>query len=211
MRGSLRTRAAWVRVAYFGIFPTAILALFLGFYPHLFFTSDGELFDSVSYFTFLGNLRKTCFSALDGSASVSPAAVRFSCVMIAFWGLTCLLLAWYVLFLLSTALLSSVALTPRAASPLLNRCKRLYRILVPSRGIFVFLSLVPALLSCLPWVFSAFYKTLLGQSATLHYDFLPDIIPLALLSVPVAVLFLVTLPDQRELKLDLFRIYKTEP
>ena len=208
MRGTPQARAAWIRVAYFGIFPTGILALFLGFYPHLFFTSGGELFDSVSYFGFLGNLRETCLSALDGTASVSPEAVRFSYIMIIFWGLTCFLMVWYVLFLLSTALLASVALTPRAASPLLNRCKRLYRILVPARGFFVFLSLVPALLSCLPWLFTVFYRSVLNQSAVLHYDLLPDVVPLALLSVPVAALFLLTLPAQRDLKLDLFRIYK---
>ena len=182
--------------------------MFLGFYPHLFFTSGGELFDSVSYFGFLGNLRETCLSALDGMASVSPDAVRFSYIMIVFWGLTCFLMVWYVLFLLSTALLASVALTPRAASPLLNRCKRLYRILVPARGFFVFLSLVPALLSCLPWFFTVFYRSVLNQSAVLHYDLLPDVVPLALLSVPVAALYLLTLPSQRDLKLDLFRIYK---
>ena len=208
MRGTPQTRAVLIRVAYFGIFPTGILALFLGFYPHLFFTSGGELFDSVSYFTFLENLRKTCLSALNGTATVSPDAVRFSYIMIVFWGLTCFLLVWYVLFLLATALLASVALTPRAASPLLNRCKRLYRILVPARGVFVFLTLVPSLLSCLPWLFSAFYRSILNQSAVLHYDLLPDIIPLSLLSVPVAILYLLTLPDQRDLKLDLFRIYK---
>lgn len=208
MRGTPQTRAAWIRAAYFGIFPTGILSLFLGFYPHLFFTSGGELFDSVSYFRFLGNLRETCLSALDGTASVSPDAVRFSCIMIAFWGLTCILMVWYALFLLSTALLASVALTPRAASPLLNRCKRLYRILVPARGFFVFLSLVPSLLSCLPWIFTAFYKAVLGQSAVLHYDLLPDVIPLSLLSLPFVALFLLTLPSQRDLKLDLFRIYK---
>ena len=168
------------------------------------------MFDSVSYFGFLENIRSTCFAVLKGTVSASPNAIRFSVILTVLWCLTCVLLAWYAVFQITTVLLAAFSLTPHAASPLLNRLKRLYRIFVPARGIFVFLTLLPPLVSCLPWLFTVLYKSVLEQSATLHYDLLPDIIPLAILSVLNAGLFLATLRDQRELKLDLFRIYRIE-
>lgn len=210
MRGSLNARAAWVRAAWFAPLPVGILSLFLGLYPHLFFTSAGELYDSVSFFAFLENTRATCFSILSGAANATPASVYFSYVMAALWGLTCLLAAWYTVFLLFTSLLASVSLTPHAASPLLNGCKRVYRILVPARGFFVFLSCVPLLLSFLPLLFTLFYKSILGQTAALHYDLLPDMALLAPLTAIGIALYFLTLRDQRDLKLDLFRVYRVE-
>lgn len=210
MKGSLNARAAWVRAAWFAPLPVGILSLFLGLYPHLFFTSGGELYDSVSFFAFLENTRATCFSILSGAANASPGSVYFSYVMAALWGLTCLLAAWYTVFLLFTSLLASVSLTPRAASPLLNGCKRVYRILVPARGFFVFLSCVPLLLSFLPLLFTLFYKSILGQTAALHYDLLPDMALLAPLTAIGIALYFLTLRDQRDLKLDLFRVYRVE-
>lgn len=168
------------------------------------------MYDSVSYFGFLENVRSTCFAVLRGTVSASPDAIRFSVIMTVLWCLTCILLAWYAVFQITTILLAAFSLTPHAASPLLNRLKRLYRIFVPARGIFVFLTILPALVSGLPWLFTVLYKTVLGQSATLYYDLLPDIIPLGVLSVLNAGLFLATLRDQRDLKLDLFRIYRIE-
>ena len=50
----------------------------------------------------------------------------------------------------------------------------------------------------------------MSQVATLYYDFLPDAVLLALPTAVGIVLYLVTLRDQRELKLDLFRIYRVE-
>lgn len=208
MRGSRTARLTCIRIAYFLPALTGTLALFLGLYPHLFFVSEGELFDSVSFFGFLENTRATCFAVLGGSADATPGAVYFSYVMTALWTLTCLLAVWYTIFLLLTALLASVSLTPRAASPLLNRWKRIYRMLIPARGFFVFLSCVPLLLSFLPLLFTALYKSLLGQTAALHYDLLPDAALLAPLTLAGVVLYLITLRDQQELKADLFRIYK---
>lgn len=204
----LGDRRTWIRIVY--LFPLAvgILSLFLGLYPHLFFTSDGTLYDSVSFFDFLENTRATCFSVLQDMSSATPGAVYFAYVMIALWGLTCLLAVWYAVFLLLVALLSSVALTPRAASPLLNKWKRIFRMVIPARGVFVFLSLVPALLSLLPWLFTVLYERLLGQTAVLHYDLFPDIALLAPLTLLGSALYLVTLRAQREEKIDLFRIYK---
>ena len=210
MRGSVSARLTCIRIAYLAPALCGILSLFLGLYPHLFFKSDGELFNSVSFFTFLENTRATCFSVLGNISGSTPGAVYFSYVMTALWALCCLLILWYTLFLFATTLLASVSMTPRAASPLLNRIKRIYRILVPARGFFVFLSLVPALISFLPVLFVSLYKNLLGQVATLYYDFLPDAALLLPLTLAGIVLYLITLKDQKELKLDLFRIYRVQ-
>lgn len=210
MIGSFALRRRCIYAAYFSVLPGGIAALFLGLFPHLFFTSAGELFDSVSFFGFLENIRVTCFDVLSGRATAAANAVYFSYVMVVFWGLTCFLLVWYALFVLFTVLLSSVALAPRAASPVLNRWKRYYRILVPGRGAFVLLSCVPAVVSCLPYLFVGLYGRILGQSVALHYDLLPDVVPTALLSAVTVALFLGTLREQKQMKLDLFRLYKPE-
>lgn len=210
MIGSLQARRRCIYAAYFSVLPGGIFALFLGLYPHLFFTSAGELFDSVSFFGFLENIRVTCFDVLSGSVTAAANAVYFSYVMVVFWGLTCFLLTWYALFVLFTVLLSAVALAPRAASPLLNRWKRYYRIAVPGRGAFVLLACVPAIVSCLPYFFVGLYGRILGESVTLHYDWFPDVILMALLSAVTVGLFLGTLREQKQMKLDLFRLYKPE-
>lgn len=210
MRGSPAARLACIRIAYCAPVVTGVLSLFFGLYPHLFFKSNGELFDSVSFFGFLENARATCFSVLGNISGSTPGAVYFSYVMAALWALSCLLMLWYAAGLTVTALLVSVSLTPRAASPMLNRIKRIFRMIVPARGFFIVLSLVPVLLSFLPMLFVALYRNLLSQVATLYYDFLPDAVLLALPTAVGIVLYLVTLSDQRELKLDLFRIYRVE-
>lgn len=204
----LGDRRSLIRAAYLLPLAVGIFSLFLGLYPHLFFTSDGTLYDSVSFFGFLENTRATCFAVLRDVSAATPGAVYFAYVMIALWGLSCLLAVWYAVFLLLLGLLSTVALTPRAAFPLLNKWKRIFRTVVPARGFFVFLSLVPTLLSLLPWLFTVLYARLLGQTAALHYDLFPDIAVLAPLSLLGVALYLLTLRAQKEEKIDLFRIYK---
>lgn len=209
MKRTETARLTRIRIAYFAVLPVGLISLFLGFLPHLFFSSGGELYNSVSFFAFLENTRSACFSVLGAVEQSSPAAVYFSTVMVALWGISVLLAVWYAVFLIFTLFLSSVSLTPRAASPLLNQLKRVYRLAVPGRWAFVFLSCVPALLSFLPTIFVSLYKSLLGQSATLYYDLIHDAILLLPLTVLAVALYLLTLRDQRELKVDLFRLYKS--
>ncbi len=205
---SQKSKLVFIRLAYFLPALVGAVTLFLAFYPHLFFKSGETIYDSVSFFDFLENIRSTCFSAVSSASDATSAAVYFSYVMIPVWVLACLLAVWYAVFQIMTLFLSSVALTPRATSPLLNKLKRIYRIAVPCRGFYVFLLLIPLILSFLPYLFVALYENLLGMTAILYYDFLPDAVLLGILTFPCIALYLATLKAQKELKIDLFRLYK---
>lgn len=205
---SRQSRIRRIRIAYFSPLPAGILSLFLGLYPHLFFASDGTLYESVSFFGFLENIRATCLPFLSGEGTAEAQSVYFAWIMTALWVLACFLIVWYALFVLCTTLLATVALEPGAASPRLNFWKKCYRMVFFGDAVSYVLLFVPVLLSCLPYLFAHLYRTVLGQSVTLYYDFFPDVIPLAVLSVAACAFFLVTRRDRRELRMDLFRLYK---
>ena len=103
------------------------------------------------------------------------------------------------------------AWTPyRTPTMLENKLKRAYRILVPNRGFFVFFQILPLIPALFPYFFQLFANRMLGQSMRVYYLGIPDFVIVLLLAATSLTLFFVSLSDQKNNKMDLFRIYKLD-
>ncbi len=201
---------AQIRLCYLLPLLSGLLLLALAAIPHFYFTTDTSALDTMSLFGLLDNTYQTCIGFFNGEANGNVSSLYFSYVMMTFWVLSWLCIALYGLFAVSTALISMAAWTPYAVPTHFgNNCKRLYRLLVPNEGMFVFFSLLPLLPSVFPWLLQIFYRNMLELPATLHYFGLPDVVYALLLSAAcIALLFLTAAARREKLRMDIFRLYK---
>ena len=210
---SARAQVRLVRLAYLMPMISGLIYLALACIPHLFYQSGADALDTLSLLQLLQNTYRDCIGFLRGVSDGSVAAFYFSAVMMIFWVLSLLFVALYALFAAATAVLCGLILwTPGTVpQPWMNKVKRCYRMLVPNRVFFVIWSLLPLLPACFPYILQGFFRSILGESATVHYFGLPDPVYVALLAAAGIALFLLTLPAQKTFRMDLFRLYKTQP
>lgn len=191
-----------------------LLPLFAGVFllipalvPHIFFLQDGSLSATVNLFDLFGYLRAQAANVLQASGSVAPATYRFALTIRILTIFSWVLIVWYAVFALFTAVLSVWAFHA-SPSPAQNTAKRVYRILVPNRvfyGVDCFLPLFPALM---PDLYALLLRSMLGANAHVHFYGAPDFVYVLIAGLTCAVPFYLLLRAQKEERMDLFRIYK---
>lgn len=184
-----------------------VLLLIPALVPHIFFLQDGSLSATVNLFDLFGYLRAQASNILHASGSVAPATYRFALAIRILTVLSWVMIVWYAVFALFTAVLSVWAFHS-SPSPALNTAKRVYRILVPNRvfyGIGCFLPLFPALM---PDLYALLLRSILGTNAHVHFYGAPDFVYALIAGLACAVPFYWLLCAQKEERMDLFRIYK---
>lgn len=188
-----------------------IVMLVLALLPRLFYQSGNDIFDEMSLFQLLENTYRNCIAVIRKPSTGSVSELYFSYIMFSFWILSWLCIVFYALFALFTAVMSGFAWEPNAPSTKLgNTLKRCYRMLVPNSACYVIFCVLPLLPACYPYLLQLFYRTVLHNPATVHYFGIPDFVPVLIFSVACSALFIITRPAQKELRMDLFRLYKAE-
>lgn len=187
-----------------------IAILIAALIPHIFFQDGTEAYKNLTLFTLMGNTYDGCLSFFRGTAQGTTADFYFSLKIFAVWLLSVACMVIYGVFVLATALCVPLAWFPNASTPLGNKLKRIYRLIVPNRVFYVLFQLLPVFPSLFPYFLQRFYRTMLGQKITAHYVGLPDWIPVLLLTAASVALFLGTLRMQKDCRMDLFRIFKLE-
>ncbi len=194
-----------IRLAYLLPILNAVVLLILACIPHLFYLSEGEVYDTLSLFRLMGN------TYAEESIKETTAGLYFSFAMLAVWWISVACIVLYGIFCIATAAMTYSAWTPyRTPSKLENQLKRAYRIVVPNRGFYAFFHILPLIPSLFPYFLQLFAKYMLGQSMRVYYIGIPDFVVVLLLAAVSLTLFFVTLSDQKHNKMDLFRIFKIE-
>ena len=204
--GTHLTRLCYVLPLVFGA-----VMLVLALLPRLFYQSGNDIFDEMSLFQLLDNTYTNCLRVIQNPATGSASEVYFSYIMFTFWVLSWLCILLYALFAIFTACMSSVVWSPDSpATPLGNNFKRCYRILVPNGACYVIFCALPLLPACYPYLLQLFYSTVLKTPANVHYFGAPDFVPVLIFSVACSALFILTRSAQKELRMDLFKLYKVK-
>ncbi len=204
-------RVGLIRLTY--LMPTVcgVILLFLAALPHLFYQANNDVYSTLSLFQLLGNTYQEGSKFLTGTAQGTTADFYFYLVMLSFFALSLLCMILYGIFAVFSTVMVGYVWTPHATPTALgNNLKRAYRIAVPNRGFFVFYHLLPLFPSFYPYLLQIFSKKILGMEMKAFYYGIPDVVAVAVLAAASIALFFFTLSAQKENKMDLFRIYKTE-
>ena len=178
--------------------------------PHLWFVYDGAAHDTLSLFGLVQNTWEECqaiFSATEGS---SQYAVYFSYTMSAFTVLFWIAVICFSIAALLLAVCSILAFAQKPTARRSNIAKRVLYLYCPNRILFLLFQLFPILWAAFPQILVHFYFYMMGYSMTVHTFLCPDLVLASMFSALTVALFLLTLPSQAELKLDMFRIYKAK-
>ena len=200
-----------IRLAYLMPIVCGVILLFLAAVPHLFYQAGNDVYATLSLFQLLDNTYTEGVKFLTGTAKGTTVDFYFYLVMLSFFALSLLCMILYGFFAIFTAVMTGYVWTPHAVPTVRgNNLKRAYRIAVPNRGFFTFFQLLPIVPSVYPYFLQIFSKRILGMEMKVFYYGIPDVIVVAVLAAASVTLFFVTLSAQKENKMDLFRIYKTE-
>ena len=204
-------RTWMIRFAYLMPLISGVALSFLAFIPHLFYQANNDIYSTLSLVQLLGNTYGEGSKFLTGTASGTTVDFYFYIVMLALWVISILCIILYAIFVTFTAVMLPLVWSPQnAPSVKANNLKRAYRIAVPNRGFFVFFQILPVVPAIFPYLLQRFSKTILGQKMQVYYYGIPDwIIVLTLAAISIT-LFFVSLSAQKNNRMDLFRIYKTE-
>ena len=201
---------ALIRLSYF--MPLIALATLVIHFavPHVFFLFNGEVHETMSTFTLMGNTWSECRAMTDTATQGSTEALMFSYVMSFF-----VILSWIAIVLLAILSIASAVCSCRAfaMSPTdreANRAKRWLQFFCPNRVTYV--------LTCLMALIPASFAMILEACYRKFFLYEIDVLfigPAELLTVGIAVLlcvgsFLALLPAQSRLHMDMYRLYKAK-
>lgn len=163
--------------------------------------------ESMGMFTLLKNTWESCQATFDAK-SVFYEQALFAYAMTAYTIVFWALLVVYVFFALYSSACACVAFSNKPTSDRANYAKKLFVFVCFNRTTYIILQLLPILLATFPYILRSHYESKLGMVMSLSYRGIPDFLIL-LLAVTLSMLaFLITLPLQRTLHLDMFRFYK---
>ena len=203
------SQTAWIRLAYLLPLIGGIAMLVLACIPRFFYLLEGDPQSDVSLFWLLGNTYSNCTAFFQSTEDRLPSEFYFSITSFVFCLLSWLCIILYSIFACFTALL--MAFTWRGeTSSAVNAIKRCYRILVPNRGFYPVFCLMPILPACFPYLLQGFYGSFMKLDTPVFYYGVPDVVPVAILAAGAIALFFATRSAQKKLRMDLFRLYKTE-
>ncbi len=209
MKDTKGVKRIFIRLTYLLPLITSVILWVHIFIPHLFFTYQGEAYETMSLTRLMSNAWTQCRGILSGGADAEAyEATLFSYLMTA-----AVIVAWASLVIhavvsLLAAITSLRAFSNAPTSKEANVAKRVLHLICPNRVCFVICNLLPIFPAILPYLLSGAYKTYLFMDMKV-FSIGPSelwlMIPLVLLC---EILFLSLLPAQRDTHLDMFRLYK---
>ena len=164
--------------------------------------------ESMGIFTLVKNTWTSCQATLDAKEIPYEQAL-FSYAMIAYSIVFWVLLVVYVFFAIYSSACACVAFASKPTSDRANLAKKLFVFVCFNRPVYVTLQLIPILLATFPYILRAYYASKLGMAMTLLYHGASDLLVLFLAVALSLLAYLLTLPTQRTLHLDAFRLYKS--
>ena len=193
-------RLCYLLPAVFGIVLLVLAAI-----PHFWYVFDHQAMETHSLFSLQGNTWAwTQSAAAEESGGISLLLLRIWCVL--FWALPIL----YGIVAATAALTSSIAFAYSPTSRVANKAKRVLHLLCPNRICFLLFQFLPLVAALLPQVLLFCYTALMGMEMRLATELCHDWILASCFALLSSILFFVTLPWQREERLDMFRIYKSK-
>ena len=209
MRLSRQGQVRLVRFSYVTPLLVGIALLILALCPRFFYMLEGKPQSDISLFWLLTNTFKNCITFFRSEETRVPAEFYFSLA-----SFTVCLLSWLCILLYAFSSITSALLTVLTwngeTSPAINNLKRCFRLLVPNRACMIVIHFLPILPALFPYILQGFYSSIMHLETPVYYYAFPDIIPVGILLCGVNALFLLSLQSQEELRMDLFRLYKTK-
>ncbi len=174
--------------------------------PHFFYYQEKQFSVTLNLPDLLGYLWSETGNILSTSGSENMSVYYLAILGKALVILSWVLLVWYAVFAVSTAVLSiwTFAGQPTEKG---NLAKRVYRILVPNRGFYIACCLIPVPISLMPFFYRLFAEKMAGSITSVAFYGPPDIVYAGIAAVFSILPFCLLLRSQKERKLDLFRIY----
>lgn len=173
--------------------------------PSFWFVCDHAAGDTHSLFTLEGIVWEwTQTPAAQAESGLSVLLLRIWCVL--FWVLPIL---FGILAALS-AICSLLAFSLPPVTTASNRIKRVLHLLCPNRICFLLFQFFPVVAALLPQVLLFCYTSLMGMEMRLAGEGCWDWILALCFALSSSLLFFLTLPMQREERLDMFCIYKSK-
>ncbi len=188
-----------------------ILAFALTVYaalPHLWFVYKGEAQQTLSLFELLSNAQDACDAAF-ANAEVTAGERSFATLMQASIVVYWVLFAFYWLFGVMSAACSLFAFACEPTHRYANRSKRVMYLLFPNRILYLLACAAPLPGAFLPQLLLFAYKTYLGLEMYTGADPFHDWVAALIAVLLPIILFLLSLPWQKEERLDLYRIYRS--
>lgn len=176
--------------------------------PHLWFVYEGEARETLDLFTLVSNTWGQCNAVIETSASTGYEqnfAHLMRAAVIVFW--VTLILFTFFAVMVSTLSLIAFAMSP--TDKYTNRVKRILHLLCPNRITYLILCALPILPTLFAHLLEWSYNTLLGMKVQLYFEGHHDLL-IAVIGAALSIaLFLLSLPDQKSERMDMFRIYKS--
>lgn len=173
--------------------------------PHFWYVYEHQAYESHSLFSLQGNVwEQTQNVAAEEDWGLALPVLRIWCVL--FWALPIL----YGVTAAMAAVTSVIAFAFPPVSRAANKSKRVLHLLCPNRTCFLLFQFLPLVAALLPQVLLFCYTSLRGMEMRLATELCHDWVLALCFALCSSILFLVTLPLQREEGLDMFRIYKKQ-
>lgn len=209
MQDSKSTKQALIRTVYLLPLLTSIILWVHVFIPHLFFLFGGTAYETMSLTKLMSNAWTQCQGILKAGADAKAyEATLFSYLMT-----TCVILSWAALSIhlvvsLLTAITSLRAFSNAPTSKECNVAKRVLHLICPNRVCFVICNLLPILPAVFPYILASAYQEYLFLDMKVHSIGPSEIWLMLPLVLFCEILFLSLIPAQRDLHMDMFRLYK---
>ena len=175
---------------------------------HTFLMQDGELTATFSLAELLDYLYENTGTILSASGAVERSSYDFALLVRVLTVASLFFAGWYLLFAVSTAVISCVDFARSAPDERLNTVKRVWRIAVPNRGFYVFFCLLPILPAAMPYLYAGLLRSMLGHAVKVYLYGPPDLAYAIAAGLACAIPFLVLLKAQKDERMDLFRLYR---
>lgn len=212
MQNRRSAKSVLIRISYLLPLLTMVLLWIHCLIPHLFFLYDGEAYETMSLFRLLSNTWTQCQAILDsGTASDAYQAILFS-----YWMIFAVIVSWAVLCVhlvvaSVVAVTSHIAFSHEPTAKESNVAKRVLHLICPNRICFWIGNLLPILPALFPYWLSNAYRHFLFMDMKVC-----SIGPFEWLWIAVAifaetVLSVSLFSVQKNMHMDLFRLYKKEP
>ncbi len=176
--------------------------------PHLWFVYEGVARETLDLFTLISNTWEQCTSVLEQSTGVGyegTFAHLMRAAVIVFWAALIL----FTLFALMSAICSLIAFAMPPTDQYTNRIKRIFHLLIPNRICYLIFCALPILPMLFAHVLEWSYGAFLDMQVQLYFEGHHDLLIAVIGAVVSGALFLLTLSNQKNAHMDMFRIYKS--
>ena len=197
---------------YLCYFLPAILGVCLLIYalvPHLWFVYEGDAYSTMNLFELQGNAWEFYDAIIAGEVEDTEAARWFSQLLPIVGALFWILPIWYGVVAAAVAISAIIAFSFDPTSRYSNRTKRILQLICPNRICYLLMPLLPLFSALFPHMLLWFYHYQ-GMKMTLHAELLQDWILVLAAALINAIVYILLLPLQSELHMDLFRVYKSK-